>query len=293
MTSEELVGELAGASSRHGGTSRRRARAREVSCRLERGFAMWTIGIAASSGLPRRRWRGLLCICGLLPVALGACSSSSSGAGAGCDADGTWDVSFQWSGRTPGQLVLVVSNGKVQQLTGPGVGAATGTLSTSGDDLTWKLSDGSTWTGLADATCDDIAMGSMTSSSGNNGTFVAQKQTTSGGGGCTTALPSGSYSRSCSGCVMQGTVLSCASCGDGRGGEPSAQIDTCSCSTATSTQNISNQNGVLTCGSSTSTRSGGCTSDSQCSSHCSNDCYQCNSGSCLCGSEDSYGVCTF
>jgi hypothetical protein len=45
------------------------------------------------------------------------------------------------------------------------------------------------------------------------------------------------------------------------------------------------------CGNSSS--GGGCTYDSDCSSHCSNDCYQCLSGSCTCGTENSYGVCTF
>ena len=39
--------------------------------------------------------------------------------------------------------------------------------------------------------------------------------------------------------------------------------------------------------------SGGCQNDSDCSGQCSNDCYQCYAGSCSCGSEDDYGVCTF
>jgi hypothetical protein len=93
-----------------------------------------------------------------------------------CDADGTWAVAFQWSGRTPGQLELDVVDTNVQQLAGPGVGAASGTITASGTDLTWKLSDGSTWTGSTDSNCQKVAMGTMTSGSGNTGIFVAQKQ---------------------------------------------------------------------------------------------------------------------
>ncbi len=37
----------------------------------------------------------------------------------------------------------------------------------------------------------------------------------------------------------------------------------------------------------------GCQTDSDCSSRCSNNCYQCLGGGCICGSEDSFGVCTF
>jgi hypothetical protein len=39
--------------------------------------------------------------------------------------------------------------------------------------------------------------------------------------------------------------------------------------------------------------SGGCTSDGECSSHCSDDCYQCLSGSCSCGYRGVSGSCIF
>ncbi len=67
-------------------------------------------------------------------------------------------------------------------------------------------------------------------------------------GPCVTSLPSGSYARSCQGCTMTGTVLACLGCNDGKGASPRARLDTCSCGTADRSQSISNQNGVLTCG---------------------------------------------
>lgn len=100
------------------------------------------------------------------------------------------------------------------------------------------------------------------------------------GPGCTESLPPGTFARSCDGCLMNGTVLSCTGCSDGAGGDPGAQLDTCSCASAESTSTISNNNGVLTCGTGASSGGGGdrpeCTSDSSCSGRCAT----CRSGRC-------------
>jgi hypothetical protein len=123
-------------------------------------------------------------------------SSGNSGNGpstSNCDADGTWGVDFQWSGRTPDTLTLDISGTSVDQLSGPGVGAATGTISVNGEQLTWTLSDGSTWTGNAGANCTDITAGTMVSSAGILGSFTAVKGGGSGAsGGSSCATPSSS-----------------------------------------------------------------------------------------------------
>src|SRR5579859_204866 len=95
---------------------------------------------------------------------LAACSSSNHGTSGssnspGCSSDGTWAVSFQWSGRTPGELTLVTSGSLADQESGPGVGAASGTISKSGDEVSWTLSDGSTWSGTLDSSCTSIPTG--------------------------------------------------------------------------------------------------------------------------------------
>jgi hypothetical protein len=104
-------------------------------------------------------------------------SSSSSGSDpSACSVVGTWHTAFQWSGRTPGDLALVVAaDDTVQIPSAPGVSPATGTVSVSGKQITWKMSDGSTMTGTADATCSFITAGTMTSSTGTPGTFTARK----------------------------------------------------------------------------------------------------------------------
>jgi hypothetical protein len=114
-------------------------------------------------------------------IAAGTMKSSTGNPGAfsarknACDADGAWSVDFQWQGRTPGALTLDVSGTSAAQESGPGVGAASGTISASGTRLTWTLSDGSTWTGSTDSNCQEITNGTMTSSTGNTGAFVAAK----------------------------------------------------------------------------------------------------------------------
>ncbi len=112
----------------------------------------------------------------------GGSGSSSSGAttpgpsGSDCSAVGTWHSHFQWNGRTPGDLALVVSAGNSVQIpSAPGVSAATGTASVSGKEISWKMSDGSTMTGTADATCSVITDGTMKSASGTVGQFTARK----------------------------------------------------------------------------------------------------------------------
>src|SRR5262245_37676160 len=91
----------------------------------------------------------------------------------------------------------------------------------------------------------------------------------SGGDACLTDLPTGSYSQSCTDCTMEGTVLVCQVCKDGSGGEPTAQIDTCSCGSAAQSQAISNQHGILTCGTTDSDqkcsmKTGSCEKNSDC-----------------------------
>ncbi len=134
--------------------------------------------------------------------------SNAGNAGRGsivdCNADGTWNLSFQWSGRNPGALVLDISGTSVDQLAGPGVSSATGTISVNGSQLTWVLSDGSTWTGNAGTSCNDITEGTMTSSTGNPGRFTGTKASGSGSSG-------GSSPSSCS------TSSSAATCGAGSG----------------------------------------------------------------------------
>ncbi len=131
-----------------------------------------------------------------------ACSStpsSSSGNSSTCDPTGSWAVNFQWSGRTPGALTLDISGSSVQQLSGPGVSAANGSISVFGHEFTWTLSDGSTWKGAVDSTCTSIAAGSMTSSTGNPGTFSAEKQGSPGGN---EACGISFKSASCASCIQ-------------------------------------------------------------------------------------------
>ena len=88
---------------------------------------------------------------------------------------GTWQISFEWAGRTPGELTLVVAGDQTcQQLSGPGVGATTGTASVTGDDATWVLEDGSTWSGVVMSSAS--ISGTMKSAAGNVGTFNGTKE---------------------------------------------------------------------------------------------------------------------
>jgi hypothetical protein len=99
---------------------------------------------------------------------------------------------------------------------------------------------------------------------------------------------------SCDGCETTGTVVTCAACGDGHGGNPSSSLDFSQC-----VSEVSNCWGKLSCdgqgcpsGGGGGGR-GGCTSDSQCSGECSGDCYQCLSGSCSCGYVGVSGSCIY
>ncbi len=85
----------------------------------------------------------------------------------------------------------------------------------------------------------------------------SDSNSSSAGLACSTSLPSGSFAASCTGCSMRGTVLACTECGDGSGGTPRASIDTCTCSSAEATQGISNNHGVLECGSGAPATGGG------------------------------------
>jgi hypothetical protein len=218
--------------------------------------------IRRNVALSWRRWSARAGTATLL-CALGCSSTASSGSNSGaCDPDGTWAVQFQWSGRTPGALTLVIAGTSIQQESGPGVGAASGTVSVSGHQLTWRLSDGSTWTGAADSSCATIANGTMTSSTGNPGSFAADKQggtgssSSSGGssGGATTcgtvsvdgfySAASTSVPASCTSCVTG----SCCTTGDACDGDPTCValmscIGGCSANDTTCLNNCASQHG--------------------------------------------------
>jgi hypothetical protein len=82
---------------------------------------------------------------------------------------GVWTLDFQWSGRTSGVLILIISPDQTcQQLSGPGVSATSGTVSVSGNTATWVLEDGTTWSGT---TSGNTIAGTMINSSGGMGVF--------------------------------------------------------------------------------------------------------------------------
>ena len=129
---------------------------------------------------------GVMLLVGCSSSGTGSTSSSSSSGSSGssggtnpqggCSVEGTWHSAFQWTGRTPGDLSLVVaSDDSVQIPSAPGVSPATGTTTVNGNEITWKLSDGSTMSGTADASCSFISAGTMTSSTGTLGAFTARK----------------------------------------------------------------------------------------------------------------------
>ena len=99
--------------------------------------------------------------------------------------------------------------------------------------------------------------------------------------------PAGSYQSSCLGCSVQASVLTCL-CGAGDGSDRKTTL------TLPCTHDIANCEGTLTCGSCGGGGSGddGCKNDSDCSSKCGSDCYQCYAGSCSCGYEGVSG-CVF
>ena len=123
------------------------------------------------------------------------CGDDSSSSGSQItknDLVGTWTVSFQWSGRSPGVLTLVINSDFTYSTpAGPGVGASSGTLSITinGNNITMvesgPSSEGTTWIGTA--TSSTRFAGTWQGANGNTGTFSACKgsqacSTTPGGG---------------------------------------------------------------------------------------------------------------
>jgi hypothetical protein len=109
--------------------------------------------------------------CSSQNAAYNSCAASCSSSNiTQSSAVGTWTLSFQWQGRTPGAIMFEnESDGTVTVPGGqPGDSATTtyGTWSVSGNQITWVFSD-STWTGTA------------TSSTAITGTIL--KTETSGG----------------------------------------------------------------------------------------------------------------
>jgi len=140
-----------------------------------------------------------------------------------CDPEGSWNVQFQWSGRSPGELTMeVAADNTAKILAGDGVGATTGRWSVSNDSITWSFADGSTFSGSATASCS-IGAGQMKNTAGKVGSFTADKGGTSG----------------------------------------------------------------------SSSEKKECTSDGQCSSKCSSDCYTCRYDSCKCGRRGVSGACLY
>ncbi len=151
----------------------------------------------------------------------GGSTSTGSGSGSGsdagtassaatlCEPEGSWSVQFQWSGRTPGELTIEVAADKTAKIpAGDGVGATTGTWSTSDDTITWSFADGSTFYGSATASCS-IGTGHMKNTAGKLGSFTASKGGAAGSGG----------SEACTGCTADSDCGSCERC----------QRTTCSC----------------------------------------------------------------
>lgn len=101
------------------------------------------------------------------------------------------------------------------------------------------------------------------------------------------SLPAGSYTETCLACTATASLLTCL-CDTGGGAATRSSLS------LPCDQDIANCGGILTCGGcgGPDPPGGGCTYDSDCSSACSSDCYQCLSGSCTCGYEGVSG-CVF
>ncbi|MBX3206382.1 MAG: hypothetical protein KF764_15015 [Labilithrix sp.] len=93
--------------------------------------------------------------------------------------------------------------------------------------------------------------------------------------GCLTSTPAGSYAQTCESCSMSGTVLTCT-CRGGANGAQVTRLDTCSCDSASASNDLSNDKGVLKCGSASSGPAG----PEKCSPK-SGECK--NNGDCRCG----------
>lgn len=165
-----------------------------------------------------------LCVVAALAAAATGCSGGTNSGGNGgggdagtgsssaglCDPEGSWNVHFQWSGRTPGELTMEVAADRTAKiLAGDGVTATTGTWSTSSDSTTWSFADGSRFTGSASASCA-ISSGHLSNTAGTVGSFTADKggASSSGGGG-----------GECDGCTADSDCGHCQRC----------ERSTCSC----------------------------------------------------------------
>lgn len=90
--------------------------------------------------------------------------------------------------------------------------------------------------------------------------------------------PEGSYRTSCSECVTQEGVLSCASCLDGQGRSVESVLALAECRAT-----VVNCLGVLECDECEADREPPqCTTDGDCADQCV-DCFQCRGGHCICG----------
>lgn len=115
---------------------------------------------------------------------------------------GDWTVDFQWSGRTPGQLLVTCDGAGACKIPGGQAGGPktddNGTATVSGNQVTLKFSNA---THLGVATSDAVVWGYMDSTDGNTGIWTATRgrpsssSSSSGGGGCTADVDCGSCER--------------------------------------------------------------------------------------------------
>jgi hypothetical protein len=91
---------------------------------------------------------------------------------------GTWKISFQWPGRTPGLMTTIFYADTTLLVPGgqPGDNSTDtyGNWSVEGNQFTWIFPGPSTWSGIA--TSSTTVYGDMVSSSGTIGSFYAVKQ---------------------------------------------------------------------------------------------------------------------
>jgi hypothetical protein len=124
-----------------------------------------------------------------------------------CSAVGTWDVSFQWSGRTPGELVIDVSDKSVNVHAGPGVMAQSGTVTfDTGKYVAWQFPDKSVWSATMDASCCVTTMGMMLDASNNVGSFMGRKNAS----GCSSGSSQGDDGPT--GCTADADCRHCERC---------------------------------------------------------------------------------
>jgi hypothetical protein len=92
---------------------------------------------------------------------------------------GKWTLNFQWQGRTPGVLAVVLLPDQTAVIPGGQPGGPSlivpGTTSVSGAHVTWTFpaDNNSTWSGQA--TSSTSLSGTMVNGTGNSGTWTAQQ----------------------------------------------------------------------------------------------------------------------